>query len=103
MSGYIFLPQASADLDKILEFIAADSFDASTRVLEQIHDVVRRLVPFPNQGHKWSDLTARPLRFKRLHDYPIAYTPDEKPLLAIAIIHGKRSPRVMAAILRGRE
>jgi hypothetical protein len=29
--------------------------------------------------------------------------PDEKPLWVIAIMHGHRSPRIMAAILRGRE
>jgi len=33
----------------------------------------------------------------------IAFAPDEKPLWVAAIIHGSRSPRVMVAILRGRE
>jgi hypothetical protein len=37
------------------------------------------------------------------HDYLIAYAPDEKPLWVGAVIHGSRSPRVMSAILRGRE
>ena len=35
--------------------------------------------------------------------YDIAGAPDEKPLCVIAVMHGHRSPRVMAAILRGRE
>ena len=39
----------------------------------------------------------------RVRDYLIAYAPDEKPLWVIAVMHGHRSPRVMAAILRGRE
>jgi hypothetical protein len=43
------------------------------------------------------------LRFTVVHEYLIAYAPDEKPLWVIAVMHGHRSPRVMAAILRGRE
>jgi hypothetical protein len=33
----------------------------------------------------------------------IAYAPDEYPLLVIAVLHGRRNPRVMAAILRARD
>jgi hypothetical protein len=38
-----------------------------------------------------------------VRDYLIAYAPDEKPQWVVAVIHGSRNPRVMAAILRGRE
>jgi hypothetical protein len=41
--------------------------------------------------------------FHVLRDYVIAYAPDEKPLAVIAVLHGRRSPRVIAAILKGRE
>ena len=64
---------------------------------------VDALVPFPHQGHKRTDLTSRPLRFTMVREYLIAYAPDEKPLSVIAVVHGRRSPRVTAAILRGRE
>jgi plasmid stabilization system protein ParE len=60
-------------------------------------------VAFPHQGRKRPDLTSRSLRFQTIHDYLIAYATEEKPLLVIAIIHGRRNPRIMAAILRGRE
>jgi len=43
------------------------------------------------------------LRFILVRDYLIAYAPDEKPLWVIAVIHGRRNPRVMAAILRSRD
>jgi hypothetical protein len=43
------------------------------------------------------------LRFILVYDYLIAYAPDEKPLWVIAVLHGSRNPRVLAAILRGRE
>jgi plasmid stabilization system protein ParE len=99
VSGYILHPQAYADLDEIWEFIAEDSLDAADRVREEIYQAIRALVPFPHQGHRRTDLTSRPLRFRRVRDYLIAYAPEEAPLL----MHGSRSPRVMAAILRGRE
>jgi hypothetical protein len=49
------------------------------------------------------DLTSRPLRFKLVRDYLITYAPDESPLWVIAVLHARRSSRVMAAILRDRE
>jgi len=39
----------------------------------------------------------------RVRDYLIAYAPDEKLRWVIAVMHGHRSPPVMAAILRRRE
>jgi hypothetical protein len=35
-----------------------------------------------------------------VREYLIAYAPDEKPQWVVAVMHGRRSPRVMAAILR---
>ena len=60
------------------------------------------IVPFPEQGHKRPDLTSKPLRFILVREYLIAYAPDEKPLWVVAVMHGRRSPRILAAILRGR-
>lgn len=103
MTGYAFHPEASADLDEIWEFIAADNLDAADRVIEEILAAIDVLVPFPDQGHRRPDLTSGPLRFTNTRDYLVAYAPDEKPLWVVAVIHGRRSPRVMAAILRGRK
>jgi toxin ParE1/3/4 len=103
MTGYDFHPEAAIDLDEIWEFIAEDNLDAADNVIEDILARIDALVPFPDQGHKRPDLTSRPLRFTLARDYLIAYAPDEKPLWIVAVIHGRRSPRVMSAILRGRE
>ncbi len=80
MSGYALHPEALADLDGI-----------------------RELVTSPHQGYRRPNLTSRPLRFKLVPEYVIAYAPETKPLWVVAVFHGRRSPRVMAAILRGRE
>jgi toxin ParE1/3/4 len=105
MTGYDFHPEADTDLDEIweYEYIAADNASAADRVIVDIRRALDNLVPFPHQGHRRPDLTNRPLRFKRVRDYLIAYAPDEEPLWVIAVMHGRRSPQVMAAILRSRE
>jgi plasmid stabilization system protein ParE len=103
MSGYAFHPEAFTDLTEIWEFIAEDNVDAADRLIADIFDALRELVVFPHQGHRRPDLTERPLRFILVRDYLIAYAPDESPLWVVAILHGRRNPRIIAALLRGRE
>ncbi|HEV2350311.1 MAG TPA: type II toxin-antitoxin system RelE/ParE family toxin [Terriglobia bacterium] len=101
--GFDLHPLAAQDITDIWEFIADRNPLAARRVREDILSAIRRLVPFPYQGHERPDLTSRPLRFIIVRDYFIAYAPDEKPLWVVAVMHGRRNPRLMAAILRGRE
>jgi antitoxin ParD1/3/4 len=103
MSGFFLHPDAYLDLDEIWEYIAADNLDAADRVLAEIYETIRGLVPYPHKGHSRPDLTSRPLRFYSVRDFLIAYAPDEEPLAVIAVLHGRRSPRIIAALLRGRE
>jgi plasmid stabilization system protein ParE len=103
MTGYDFHPEARLDLDEIWEFIRAENLDAADRVIAEILAAIRGLVPFPDKGHKRPDLTSRPLRFTLSREYLIAYAPEEKPLWVVAVMHGRRSPRLIASILRERE
>jgi plasmid stabilization system protein ParE len=103
MIAYDFHPEARLDLVVIWEFIRGDNLDAADRLIAEILSAIDALVPFPHRGHRRPDLTSRPLRFIRVRDYLIAYAHDEMPLWVVAVMHGRRSPRVMAAILRGRE
>ena len=102
MSEFVLHPDAVKDLEEIWEYIAADSLDAADRVREEIYEAIQSLVPFPHIGHSRPDLTARPLLFQSVRDYVIAYASEEKPLTVIAALHGRRNPRVIAAILRNR-
>jgi toxin ParE1/3/4 len=102
MSGFVLHPQAFADLDEIWEYIAADNLDAADRVREEIYATIQSIVPFPYVGHSRPDLTSKPLRFQTVREYVIAYAPEEKPLAVIAVLHARRNPRVIAAILRSR-
>jgi plasmid stabilization system protein ParE len=100
--GFSLHPGAAQDITEIWEFIAEDSPLAARRIREQMLEAIGKLAPFPYQGHKRPDLTTRPLRFQTMREYLIAYAPDENPLLVIAVLHGRRNPRAMAAILRQR-
>jgi len=101
--GFALHPLAAQDITEIWEYIATDNPLAARRVREEIYSAILALLPFPGVGHRRPDLTSRPLRFILVREYLIAYAPDEKPLWVAAVMHGRRSPRVMAAILRGRE
>jgi plasmid stabilization system protein ParE len=108
VSGYTLHSEAFGDIDEIRAHIAAGDPDAADpdaadRVVTAIFDRIRALVGLPHQGYRRPDLTSRPLRFALVFEYVIAYAPEKTPLRVLAVFHGRRSPRVMAAILRGRE
>ncbi len=104
MTGYDLHPEAFSDLDELAAYIGQEAgAGAAHRLVDDIYKAIQVLVPFPHQGDRRPDLTSRPLRFIVVRDYLIAYAPDEKPLWVIAVMHGRRSPRVMARILRGRD
>lgn len=63
MSGYDFHPEARIDLLEIWEYLANDNPDAADKSVNKIEHAIDGLILFPNQGHKRSDLTGRPLRF----------------------------------------
>ena len=75
MTGFRLHPEAARDITEIWEYIASDSPQAVSRVRVDILEAIRKLVPFPHSGHRRPDLTSRPLRFKRVRDYLIAYAP----------------------------
>ena len=100
MSGYAFHPDAFADLDEIGS--TSRKTNRCCRPGSRRHPTdPRTLAESPQIGHRRPDLTARPLRFHVVRDqYLIAYAPDEKPLWVVAVLGGRRNPRLMAAILR---
>jgi plasmid stabilization system protein ParE len=103
MSGFVLHPEALAELEEIWIFIAADNTEAADRALEEIREAMNTLATFPRMGHIRADLTSRPLRFHPVRSFLIAYAPDETPPVVLAVLHGRRNPRVIAALLRGRE
>jgi plasmid stabilization system protein ParE len=90
MTGYALHPEAFIDLDEIREYVAEDNPDAADRLIKNIFEGISALAPFPHQGQSRPDLTSRPLRFKLVREYIIAYAPDRKPIWVVAVFHGRR-------------
>ena len=95
-------PGAARDITDIWEFIAAENPAAAKRVREDLLEGIRKLVPFPKQGHLRPDLTDSPLRFLTVREYLVVYAPDVQPLLVLAVLDGRRNPQIIAAILSAR-
>jgi plasmid stabilization system protein ParE len=72
MSGFRLHPEAFTDLDDIRDYIAQENPDAADRIMSEVSEAIGRLVPFPFQGHRRTDLTSRPLRFILVREYLIA-------------------------------
>lgn len=100
--GFSLHPGAAKDITEIWTYLAEKNPLAARRVREEILQAVSKLVTFPHQGHHRSDLTSRPLRFTAVRDYLIVYVPDKKPLVVIAVLHGRRNPDSIVDVLRGR-
>jgi len=103
MSGFVLHPAAFRDINEIWEFIAADNLDAADRVVDELRESIKKLVDFPEMGFRREELTSKPLRFFPVRDFLIAYAPEEKPLLVVAVLHTRRNPRVLPAVLRQRK
>jgi plasmid stabilization system protein ParE len=58
--GFELHPGAVQDITEIWQFIAEDNPVAATRFRADILEAIRKLVIFPHQGHKRSDLTSQP-------------------------------------------
>ena len=87
------LPEVVDDIFEIWRFIAEDNVEAANRIENEIWDAFAELAEFPEMGHERPALTSRPLRFRLVRAYLIAYAPEARPLLIVAVLHGKRNPR----------
>jgi plasmid stabilization system protein ParE len=98
--AYVFHPEVYDDLDDIYEYISHFNPNAADRVLDEFLAAFDSLVLFPHQGHRRPDLTSLLLRFIVVRHCLIAYAPELEPLWIVAVVDGRRSPRVIAAMLR---
>ena len=101
MNGFLFHPEAEDDLNEIWAiYCRGQSGRGGPGARGDL-----RVHTFSRSDSRPGAPPARlnsPVALWRVREYLIAYAPEEQPLLVIAILHGRRSPRVMAAILRGR-
>lgn len=93
MSRFLLSPEARADLEEIVDFIAADNPAAAERVLGELKAAMQRLAEMPLLGHLRQDLTAEPLRFWQVYSFLIIYRPEKSPLEVVRVLHAARDVR----------
>lgn len=98
MARLILSPEAAADLQEIVDYIAAENEAAATRVLAEIGSGMERLAETPGLGHVREDLTSEPLRFWPVMRYLIIYREAPGSVEIARILHGARD---VEAILSG--
>lgn len=102
MSSYDLHPAAVEDIKEIWNYVAARNRPAADDLVSEFFDKFESIARSPSIGHRRPDLASAPIRFSLVHEYLIAYAPEGRRMIILAIIHGRRNPRVMGAILSGR-
>lgn len=100
--GLALHPQVIEDLDAIHAEIFRVDPVAAGEALDKLVAALDSLSRMPLKGDRRPDLTSHPLRFKMIGEYLVAYMPERETLWIVAVIDRRRSPRVIAAILRPR-
>lgn len=90
MASLILSPEAAADLEEIVEFIASENVDAAIRVWAEVREALERLTDAPEIGHSREDLTTEPLRFWPVRRYLIIYRASPEMIEVVRVLHGAR-------------
>ena len=98
MIDYRFTPEAEEDLFEIWCYIARDSVAAANRVESAIYDACVFLAQEPWSGSPRKHVTAVPVRFWTVQQYPnyvVVYRPESQPLEIIRVLHGMRDLKLL--------
>ena len=85
---------ALADLNSILDYIAADSPRGANRVQRRVHEIVDLLLAHPYSGLRTDDPTIRRLSTPP-YPYYVFYEVAEGEIIIHAIRHAARNPSGM--------
>ena len=89
--AYRLAPAAQQDVEDLVDYIAADDFDAALRVDQELTDTFLLLASRPHIGHTRDDLQLpRHLRVWPFYSYLIVYRPEATPLEIVRVWHGAR-------------
>lgn len=89
MNRVVFAELAEDDLIDIWVRIAPDNEAAADRLIDEIHDVTRKLVTFPLMGRAADQLRVGARAFVH-RDYLIVYRPMDYGIAVLRVAHGAR-------------
>ena len=83
-------PEAAEDLESIAQYIARDSKFYARAVVSKMLEVSRNIGDFPLVGRVVPEIGDENIRERFVYTYRLVYRKEEKRILVIAVIHGKR-------------
>ena len=90
MARVIWAPNALADLESLLEYIARDAPQAARRFAEQLVDRVEVLAQHPLLGSFVPEDDSQTYREIRQGNYRVIYRPDDDVVYVVAVHHASR-------------
>ncbi len=96
MTRYVLSDSAAADIEALLDFIAAESgINQATHVLDHLALAFERLAAFPKIGSVRPLLTPDFVRWWPVRSLLIVYDDRASPLVILRVIHGARDLRTL--------
>ena len=98
MAKAIFAPAAEADLEAIVDYIAADNPAAADEFIARLEDLAARLAETPGMGRARSEFLPG-LRSFRLGHYLLFYRATTSGIEVVRVLHGARDfPTLFGAV-----
>lgn len=89
MARIVRTPDALADIQQIVDYIAADDVNAAIKFADKIDQAVKLLADFPGIGADRSEF-APSLRSWPVGKYLIFYLPLRDGIVVVRVLHGMR-------------
>jgi len=83
-------PEAIEDLESIAEYIGRDSEFYAHAVATRIVEMARSIESLPRSGRVVPELGDEKIRERFIYSYRLIYHVQERRILIVAVIHGKR-------------
>ena len=102
MAEIIWTGPAVSDLEAIAEFIAIESFDAASQVVQRVYHLVGQLALHPDSGSKPQELKRS--RYRQIVEPPcrIFYRHDDDRVYVLYVMRSERLLRKAKLVVRAK-
>ncbi|PSB01029.1 type II toxin-antitoxin system RelE/ParE family toxin [Merismopedia glauca] len=90
MKQHIISPEATQDLESIIDYFATYNIEAGERFLNDFSQKCKYLANFPNMGRSYADIKEN-LRGLPIDSYIIFYRPTNTGIEIIRVVSGYRN------------
>jgi plasmid stabilization system protein ParE len=94
---YELSPESIQDIADALIYLDAESPEAADKLQVDLTGAFEHLTAWPESGHRRSDLTHQPVRFRTSGHYLIVYRVTNRTIQVVAVLHASRDiPEILA-------